>query len=77
MTQEEISRLLDACAKSKNKELRAAVVVAINTGLRLGELLGLTWERVDVSRGVVRLEFTKSGKRREVPMNDDSVPRAR
>jgi integrase len=32
----------------------------------------LTWERVDLSRGVIRLEMTKSGRRREVPMNDDS-----
>jgi integrase len=47
-------------------------VLAINTGLRRGELLGLTWERVDLSRGVIRLELTKSGKRREVPLNDDS-----
>ena len=29
LTQEEIRRLLDACAKSKNKELRAAVIVAL------------------------------------------------
>jgi integrase len=35
-------------------------------------LLGLTWERVDLSRGVIRLELTKSGKRREVPLNEDS-----
>ena len=56
LTQEEITRLLDAAAKSRNKELRAAVVLALNTGLRLGELIGLTWERVDLSRGVVRLE---------------------
>jgi integrase len=45
------------------------VIVALNTGLRLGELLGLTWERVDLSRGVIRLELTKSGRRREVPLN--------
>jgi integrase len=50
LTQEEITRLLDAAAKSKNKELRANVIIALNTGLRLGELLGLTWERVDLSR---------------------------
>jgi integrase len=72
LNQEEIKRLLEAAAKSRNKELRAAVIVALNTGLRRGELLGLTWERVDLSRGVIRLELTKSGRRREVPMNDDS-----
>jgi len=72
LTQEEITRLLEACVKSKNKELGAAVIIALNTGLRRGELIGLTWERVDLSRGVLRLELTKSGRRREVPMNDDS-----
>jgi len=48
LTQEEITRLLDAAAKSRNRELRAAVIDALNTGLRLGELLGLTWERADL-----------------------------
>ena len=72
LTQEEITKLLDACSESRNKELRSAVVIAINTGLRLGELLGLTWDRVDLSRGVIRLEQTKSGRRREVPLNDAS-----
>ena len=48
------------------------MIVALNTGLRLGKLLGLTWERVDLSRGVIRLEVTKSGRRREVPLNTES-----
>lgn len=60
--------LLEACDKSKNKELRSIVVIALESGLRRAEVLGLTWDRVDLSRGVVRLELTKSGKRREVPM---------
>jgi integrase len=72
LIQEEIAWLLNACGKSRNKELRAAVVIALNTGLRLSELLGLNWIYVDLSRGVVRLEITKSGRRREVPLNDDS-----
>ena len=45
-------------------------MIALNTGLRRAELLGLTWDRVDLSRSVLRLEVTKSGKRREVPIND-------
>ncbi len=47
-------------------------MIAINTDLRRAELLGLTWESVDLSRCVLRLEITKSGKRRELPLNDDS-----
>lgn len=65
---DEDSRLLAACGKSQNKELLSIVTVALETGLRRGELLGLTWDRVDLSRGVLRLEVTKSGRRREVPM---------
>jgi len=37
--------------------------------MRRGEVPGLTWERVDRARGVVPLDATKSGKRREVPLN--------
>jgi integrase len=72
LTEVEIKKLLEACGKSRNRELRTAVVLAINTGLRRSELLGLTWDRVDLSRGVIRLEMTKSGKRREVPLNAES-----
>ena len=69
LTEDEIARLLAACARSQNPHLSAIVTVALNTGMRLGEIMGLTWERVDFSRGVVLLERTKSGRRREVPMN--------
>ena len=65
---DEETRLLEFCRKSRNRELAAVVTVALETGLRRGELLGLTWDRVDLSRGVIRLEVTKSGRRREVPM---------
>jgi integrase len=65
---EEESRLLDACASSSNPALLAILRVGLETGLRRGELLGLAWDRFDMTRGVLRLEITKSGKRREVPM---------
>jgi integrase len=65
---EEETRLLDACRASRTKHLADVVTIALESGLRKAELLGLTWERVDLSRGVIRLEKTKSGKRREVPM---------
>jgi hypothetical protein len=49
-------------------QLAGIVTVAMETGMRRGELLGLTLDRVDLSRGVLRLEVTKSGRRREVPV---------
>src|SRR5215475_2656892 len=53
---------------SPNGEHSTIVTVTLETGLRKGELLELTWDRVDLNRGVIRLEVTKSGRRREVPM---------
>jgi integrase len=77
LTEDEATRLLTECqraatypvASHRSPHLHAIVTVALNTGLRLGEVLGLTWGRVDFSRGVILLEQTKNGRRREVPMN--------
>ena len=64
----EEGRLRAACEKSGNPNLGAVATVALETGMRQGEVMGLAWERVDFSRAVIRLEHTKSGRRREVPM---------
>jgi integrase len=69
LSEEEIVRLLGACHQSKNQYLHGIVTLALNTGMRKGEVMGLTWEHVDFSRGVLLLDQTKSGRRREVPMN--------
>jgi integrase len=69
LEQEETVRLLEACRASRYPYLFAIVTVALHTGMRQGEILGLTWDRVDFARGVLLLEITKSGKRREVPMS--------
>jgi integrase len=69
LTPEEATSLLDACRKSRNEHLTDLVEFALFTGMRRGEVLGLTWERVDRARGVVLLDVTKSGRRREVPLN--------
>jgi integrase len=48
---------------------QSAVVTAVNTGLRQGELLRLTWADVDWNVGVLTVNETKAGDRRRVPMN--------
>jgi integrase len=70
LTDAEIVRLLEACGQSKNTLLGPLVTVGLHTGLRKGELLGLRWEQVDLTRGVIALgRRTKSGKGRDVPIN--------
>jgi integrase len=44
-------------------------VLALSTGARKSELLDFAWQHVDFARGVLRFDKTKSGRRREVPMN--------
>jgi integrase len=54
--------------------LAPLVLLALNTGLRRGELFGLTWEAVDVARGQLRVAAAtaKSRRARHVPLNSEA-----
>ena len=68
----ERTSLLTACAELGHPYLHTIVVVALSTGMRLGEILGLRWELVDVrdslAIGHAQLLETKNGERRGVPI---------
>lgn len=65
LTEAEETKILQAASPA----LRTAIMVAIDTGLRLEEQLSLTWPQVDQRRGViVTTRRTKSGRSRTVPM---------
>ncbi|MBN2645047.1 MAG: site-specific integrase [Desulfuromonadaceae bacterium] len=49
--------------------LRPVIIFALNTGCRKGEILGLTWDRVDLKHGFIHLDKTKSGTGRDIPIN--------
>jgi integrase len=53
--------------------LRPIITFAYASGWRLSEILGLTWERVDVKNGVVRLEAgeTKNDEARTFYLDDE------
>jgi integrase len=54
LSEDEAQALLNV-ARSHKDRFEALYVLAITTGLRRGELLGLRWEDVDLERGVLRV----------------------
>ena len=69
LSQAEYRRLLSAA----EPHLRPIIEMAVETGLRSEELLGLRWEQVDLERREVRLVETKSSRPRVVPLSARSV----
>jgi len=70
LSDEERSRLLQACRTSYNPALYPLVVLALATGARKMELLQLTWKDVNVPRATVTLQHTKNGEQRTLPLTD-------
>ncbi len=68
LSDNERKRLLEACRNSNNKNLYPAVVLALSTGMRQGEVMGLKWDDVDFQRGRIVLHETKNDERRVVPL---------
>jgi integrase len=78
LTFEEADRLVRAAAP----EWRAFIVVALKTGLRVGELLALKWQDIDLlaTHLIVRRTLwrdqegpPKGGRNRKVPLSDEAL----
>ena len=67
LTRDEAARLLAASAPA----LADYLTLALYTGMRTQELMGLEWSRVDLARRTVRLEavHTKTERRRTIPLH--------
>jgi len=66
LEKDEIKRLIEACPE----HLRPIVITALNTGMRKQEILKLKWEDIDFKKKIIYVMQTKTGERREIPVND-------
>lgn len=57
----------------RNKNIASIIILAIETGMRRGELLSLRWRDVDLEIGTVRLLQTKNGRPRTVPLTPRAI----
>jgi len=68
LSREELTALLRECAASPSSDLELIVRLALSTGMRAGEVIGITWDDVDLDRGLIVLHKTKNRERRAVPV---------
>jgi integrase len=69
----EEDRLMDACRVSRSPWLTPIVCIALETGMRLGEIMYLKWSYINLESRVARLTVTKNGERRDVPLSSRAV----
>ncbi len=51
--------------------IRPIVVIAFNTGMRRGEILGLRWSDIKWMDRIIRIEDSKNNDAREIPFTDE------
>jgi integrase len=69
----ELDKLLAAAAKLRQVEMIAAIKLAVETGMRRGELLRMTWGDIDWSEPSLRIPLTKNGEARTIPLSSVAV----
>jgi integrase len=69
----EKNRLLQACGVAAWSKLYLLVLMAITTGARRGELLGLRWNDIDFERQTAYVKTTKNGQPKVLPLTNDVV----
>lgn len=72
LNREEYTRLLTICKLIPG--LFEIVLTALETGMRKGELMGLTWNDVDLERRDITFDRTKNNQTRYIPISDALFP---
>ncbi len=73
LSDEERVRLLKACQNSRCRILYLTVLLALSTGMRYGELMGLKRSNIDWEQNVITLYETKNGETRSIPIGGEPL----
>ena len=69
----ELELLVEALSKCRNPLILPIFNFAIQTAMRRGEILSLTWQYVHFDKRVAFLPITKNGTSREVPLTTEAM----
>lgn len=69
LVDDEEQRLLAAARLSRAPSLELCIILAIETGLRSGNIVKLRWEHIDFEHGTIFVGMTKNGSPITVPLS--------
>lgn len=58
---------------SGSKELPSILKLAVETGMRRGEIVSISWKSIDFTKRTIHLEETKNGESRIVPLSSEAI----
>ena len=73
LSQEEEQLLMNEINQYSNPMLKWIVIIALQTGMRLSEIVGIKKNQIDIERRVLILRDTKNGDSRLVPLSKDAT----
>lgn len=69
LTPREERQILRYCFGHSNQEFYSIVILALETAMRQGEILGIRWEHLNLKTRIAHLPETKNGTKRDVPLS--------
>jgi integrase len=73
LTPDDIKTFWLAVERARAAWVKPLIVLAIETGMRRGELLSIDWQDIDLEARLVRLSRTKNGHPRAVPLTQKAI----
>ncbi len=68
LSETELKVLLTACKEARESALYVAVLLAVTTGARKGNIMHLRWEQIDFDKAVCHIPKTKNGDPMMLPL---------
>ncbi len=72
LTDDQLDALLMVLWNDDNKEAAAVMELALYTGMRKMEILGLKWDDIDYEKSFIYIRDPKGGVSEHIPMNDSA-----
>jgi integrase len=82
ISENEVQKIIQVCGyhpneplNNRRKKVCAVFLLALETGMRLGEIVDLTTDRIFLDRRVIHLraEDVKNGEKRDVPLSGEAI----